>query len=189
MYSISAISPFAESPVSVWQVKADLRIQHSDDDSLLRDYIAAATAYCAFPDGVTGKVLSTQDFVFKTRGADKDGYVYLPATPAQSITTVTYYDSDNASQSLDLADYEFFGNEDTAFIKGVWPALYDRFDAVTVTYKAGFVNPPENVSRAIRLIAAHWYEHRTEVVLGATPSTLPMAAQSLLSISRKGWAS
>jgi uncharacterized phiE125 gp8 family phage protein len=181
-----------EPPVSVAEVKSDLRIEHSEDDATIAALIAAATAMTGAPDGITGKALTTETWTLSVPRADSCGRIFLPITPVQSITSIAYYDADNAVQTLSVSDFYLFANEDTALIEkkdGSWPAVYDRRDAVTVTFVAGFGDAesvPANIRHAIRLMAAHWYEHRLAV--SDRPMTeVPMGAAMLLGASRKGW--
>lgn len=179
-------------PVSVESCKLDLKIQHNADDELLEDYIAAACALVGGKSGIVGKVLTAETWQLKLRAAS--GCVVLPLSPVQSITSISYFDTENTAQTLDVEDFYLYGDEDTAFIEPktgvVWPAVYARRDAITIRFVAGFgtaAEIPKNITRAIRLIVAHWYENRTAVLVGVTAQELPMAVESLLGISRKGW--
>jgi len=179
-------------PVSVESCKLDLKIQHNADDELLEDYIAAACALVGGKSGIVGKVLTAETWQLKLRAAS--GCVVLPLSPVQSITSISYFDTENTAQTLDIEDFYLYGDEDSAFIEPktgvVWPAVYTRRDAITIRFVAGFgtaAEIPKNITRAIRLIVAHWYENRTAVLVGVTAQELPMAVESLLGISRKGW--
>jgi len=46
---------------------------------------------------------------------------------------------------------------------------------------------PESIRQCIRLLVTHWYTNRSAVNVGTTSTEIPMAAQSLISINRKGW--
>lgn len=191
-YILTKLAGDIALPVSVESCKLDLKIQHNADDELLEDYIAAACALVGGKSGIVGKVLTAETWQLKLRAAS--GCVVLPLSPVQSITSITYFDADNISQSLDVDDFALYGDEDSAFIEpktGInWPSVYSRRDAITINFVAGFGAPadvPKNITRAIRLIVAHWYENRTAVLVGVTAQELPLAVESLLGISRKGW--
>lgn len=182
----------ATAPVTVAEVKADLRIEHALEDAKIADLIATATAMAGAPDGITGKSLVTETWALSVPRADSYGRICLPVTPVQSITTITYFDADNAPQSLTVGDFYLYGNEDSAYIElkeGSWPTVYNRRDAVTVTFVTGYgaaAAVPANIRQAIRLMAAHWYEHRVSVAERAL-FEVPMGAAMLLGASRKGW--
>lgn len=193
-FLLKKVAGVVELPVTVASCKLDLKIHASVtvDDSLLQDYITAACALVGGKDGIVGKVLTTETWELKLRAAR--GCVVLPLSPVQSITSISYYDAENVLQELNVDDFYLYGDEDGAFIEpktGVnWPSVYSRRDAIVMRFVAGFgtaADVPANITRAIRLIAAHWYENRTAVLVGVTAQELPLAVESLLNISRKGW--
>lgn len=188
------VAPSA-SPVSVAEVKADLRVDHADEDANIQGLIDAAAAIAGAPNGITGKSLVTETWALSVRCFDAYGRIYLPITPVQSVASITYYDVDDVAQSLDVADFYLYGSEDWAYIEkkdGVLPALRTRLDAITVTFVTGFgaaEDVPENIRQAIRLMVGHWYANRESVVVGAIAAEVPMGAELLLGASRKGWVS
>lgn len=178
-------------PVSVDDVKADLRLEHDDDDGLIQGLIQAATELAGAPNGITGKALATETWALSIRAAGRDSCIHLPVTPVKSLSSITYYDGENQAQSLDVADFYLYGDENWAYVQPktgvVWPSLYDRLDAITVTFVAGFESVPKNIQQGMRLMVSHWYENRLAVVTGTIATELPMAAEMLLGMSRKGW--
>lgn len=181
-----------ESPVSVDSCKLDLKIQHRADDGLLADYIAAACALVGGKDGIVGKVLTNETWEIKFSSVR--GGVAFPLTPVSSVESITYFDSDGVEQELSVDDFILCGDEDYAVLDPkpgvIWPRVANRRDAISIKFVAGYgvaADVPKNISRAIRLIVAHWYENRTAVSVGVTAQELPLAVESLLNISRKGW--
>ena len=106
---------------------------------------------------------------------------YLPVNPVDTITSMSHYDADNASQSLAVGDFDLFKFE-CAYLAPkpdkAWPGLYSRPDALTVVYTAGFgsgSDVPENLKHAIKLIVGDYFETRSETIFGATASKVPLA--------------
>lgn len=191
-YILKKLAGDVELAVSVDDCKVDLKVEEDDEDLLIQDYILAACALVGGKSGIVGKVLTSETWELKLGAAS--GCVVLPLTPVQSITSINYFDTENVSQSLDVDNFYLYGDEDSAFIEPkagfVWPSVYNRRDAITIRFVAGFGAPadvPANITRAIRLIVAHWFENRTAVLVGVTAQELPLAVESLLNISRKGW--
>jgi uncharacterized phiE125 gp8 family phage protein len=192
MNLLKLVTPAADYPVTLAESKADLRIQHTAEDGLIGDYIAAATEYC---QEVVGKKLITQTWDFSIRCADRYERVYFPLLPVGEILSINYFDLDNAEQALDIDDFYFYQFEDLAYIEAKtnidWPRVYDRRDAITIRFTAGatveLVAP--NIKRAIRLLVAHWYECRTAATIGVDVKEVPMGVNNLLGISRIGWVS
>lgn len=188
-YLLNLTDAPAVAPVTVVEVKTDLKIEHDAEDTLLADLILAATDYVS---NVIGKSLVTQTWALSMRRVCNR--VNLPVFPAQSIASISYYDASNVSQSLVVGDFYIYSGEDWAYIEPKagtqWPAMYDRLDAITITFVAGFGDAaavPVTIKQAIRLIAAHWYRNRSPTVTGTIVSKVPMSADSLLSVHRAGW--
>lgn len=185
----------AAFPVTLAEMKSDLRVQHDSEDTLIESLIAAATDYMDLPNGAIGKALINQTWKLSVHQFGNNGRVDIPVTPVQSIASITYFDADNTSQALNANDFYLYGDENSAWIVAKSdtsiPPVYNRLDAISITFVAGFgaasTNIPKSISQAIRLLAAHWYEHRAAVVIGTTVTELPMAVESLINLNRKGW--
>lgn len=185
----------SDVPVTLADIKADLRIQHAAEDELLHSLISAAADFLDAPNGAIGKALISQEWEVSVPCFDRHERIELPITPVMDLLSVQYYDADNNSQTMDVADFYLLGSEDWAYIEAkpdvTVPGVYDRADAITVTFKAGFgANEsavPGSIKQAMRLMVAHWYENRSAVVIGASVAELPMAAQALINMNRKGW--
>jgi len=124
---------------------------------------------------------------------DKFPYEFLlPRSPSSSVTSIKYYDADNAQQTLDSAYYDTdFENEPGRIVQAYsysWPTLYDRLNAVEVIFVAGYgaaaSSVPDAIKTAIKMLAAHTYEHREATLLldsrGGEMVEVPMAVKSLL---------
>lgn len=192
---LSLVTPPSVSPVSVDDCKLQLRIEDTYDDEYIQILIDAATEYVGGRDGLLGnKLLINQTWDYSTTGPDSDGKLCLPFSPVSSIASITYYDGDEVSQTATVSDFNLFGDEDYAYLKpktgNTWPTIYNRPDGITVQFVAGYgaaaSDIPKNITQAILLIVAHWYENRTAVTHGQ-PKEVPMAADSLINMSRKGW--
>jgi uncharacterized phiE125 gp8 family phage protein len=192
---LKRVSAPAKKPVTLTDAKLDCRVDHEFEDTLIESLIAAATDYLDVPNGVIGKALITQTWSLSLPLPDRLYRIHLPVTPVQSIQSITYYDAENQTQSLAVEDFYFHGDEDWAYIEPKdhvnWPGVYDRLDAITVTFVAGFgpepEDVPETIRQAIRLLVVHWFTNRSAVNLGTIATEIPMAAQSLIAINRKGW--
>lgn len=183
------------SVVTLSDVKLDLRVDHDFEDTLIQSLIQAATEYLEAPSGVLGKAFLTQTWKLSARGPDSDCRIYIPVTPVQSIEAISYFNTDNVEQVLAITDFHLYGDENWAYLTPKddieWPDLFDRLDALTITFKAGFgdaeTDVPETIRQIVRLLVTHWYTNRSAVNLGTIATEIPMAAESLISVNRKGW--
>jgi uncharacterized phiE125 gp8 family phage protein len=161
--ALKAVRTVAPSgyPVSLIDVKAQLHVDHSDDDQRIEFLIQAATAHV---EKLLGRALVTQtwrqDF---SAFADE---LRLDVGNLIAVTSITYYDADGASQTLGTSVYGAFTDEAGPYIAlkpdQSWPATAERDDAVRVTWTAGDGSTQFAVSAddraAIILLIKDWYD-------------------------------
>jgi uncharacterized phiE125 gp8 family phage protein len=187
---VRTVAP-SELPVSVVAAKAHLRIDHNDEDAVVEGLIRAAASYLDGNDGVLGKAIVNQTWqVDMSAFADP---VRLPLTPVQSVTSITYFDALNATQTVPPANYALFADVLGSYVQPIggaaWPAVYARADAIRITFVAGYgpaAAVPEAITQLILLLVGHWYENREAVVVGPSVAPLPMAVEALLA-AKKSW--
>lgn len=169
------------SPVSLAEAKAHLRVYGTDDDGLIAGYLMAAVQSA---EKQTNLLLATQTWEMTLDQFPTDGNVRLPRSPVQSITSITYVDSAGATQTITAGDYGLDKDVAPACIAPtfgkVWPTPRVQPNAVTVRFVAGYTQIPEPIRAAILLLVGHLYENREAVMVGQSPSELPMGVESLL---------
>lgn len=94
-----------------------------------------------------------------------DDEIYLPKRPIQSITSITYYDSLNAQQTLSTSVYGLDAAARAVRLKHmqIWPFMLDRWDAMTVTYVCGYTSSslvPAAAKQAMLLLVGKYFENR-----------------------------
>jgi len=170
---IVQVTPSNALPVSLSDARLQCSLLDDRHDDLLLSYILAAAAYV---EGYTRARLATQTVRF-TGGSFP---VRLPIYPVQSITTVQYFDSDNASQTLTSADYYITVGGINPKITPVvsWPSVYTRPDAVSITAEVGFSSTPADIKAAVLMRVKEMFDRRGESVSGAslTPSAISIAS-------------
>lgn len=185
------VTPPSATPLALADVKAHLNIDFDADDTLLGALIQAATDHLDGWSGVLGRCLVTQtwrqsfeEFTGRT--------LRLPFPGAASITSVTYQDADDATQTVApesyalkedaLGAYLFFAESFTV------PETFYRPDAVSVTFTAGYGAAdavPQAIKQAMLLLIGHWYENREAVNIGNIPTEIPMAMNALIAPYRR----
>lgn len=175
-------------------MKNFLKVDVSDDDTLIDDLIGAAAAHMDGRDGVLGRALLTQtwtlaldDFPCETWDDPYAG-IRVPLPPLQSVSSITYLDGQGVEQTLATSVYAV----DTASQPGIislksgqsWPGVQDVRNAVTITFVAGYGDTASALPRPLRLAAqqlvATWYDNRPSVVIGTISSVLPHAFPRLI---------
>lgn len=179
--------------VSLADAKAQLRVDHDDEDTLIAGLVAAAEGHLDGADGVLRRALVTQTW---EESFPHFAYsMFLKLGPVQSITSVKYYDADNAEQTVSASVYNLYETPGKAYVQQAsgqsWPAqTYSRDDAVTIRYVCGYgaaADVPDAIVHAAKLLLSHYYEHRTAVTAGAIPAVLPLGVAALTAPYRRHW--
>jgi uncharacterized phiE125 gp8 family phage protein len=187
------IVPPAQLPVSLLELKAQIRYDASDEDALLQGYLQAAVDTA---EEYTGLALLTQTWQ-QSLPAFADP-MFLHRRPLIAVgsplvaVTVQYLDGDEALQTLSDTGYRVTGIGGDHVLAAVrlgygqsWPITRQHDEAVRITYTAGYGSSPTDVPQVIRhailMLAATWFGYREDVVMGSTVSDeLPFASKALL---------
>jgi len=169
----------ASEAISLTEVKNQLRIASStaDHDSL-RGYISAIRHRT---ETFLAKTLITSTWEYKI-----DAFcpvINLPMAPVQSVTTISYVDTDGATQTFTDFQVDASGRLAPAYSFS-WPSTRNQFDAVTITYIAGELNAgevQEDIKYAMLLWIGACDVQRENLVVGAgVIVSQPKIAENLL---------
>lgn len=180
------------TPITLAEVKAQLRVEHSDDDTLLTRLINVAVAYTDVK-GALGQAMITQKWG-QWLGPNPPKEVKLILGPVQDVTAVKYYDTDGVLQTDDFNNYQVFGTESYTVISPKtgfsWPTTQQRSDAIKIEYQIGFgdatTDVPETIRHALMLLIGHWYDNRENTQMDEL-SNIPFGYMELLNIHRACW--
>ena len=176
----------AVTTVSVAEARDHCRVDTYDEDVLISGLIDAAVSHLYGYSGVLGRCLVTQTWRQDySRFTDP---LRLPIGNLLSMSSVSYYDSSDASQTASATLYAALEDQTGPYValkyNQQWPQTYTREDAVRVTWTAGYGPAATDVPAAIRhamlLMIGHWFENREASVVGVSVADLPMAVNSLL---------
>lgn len=175
--------PTAE-PVTLAEAKAHLRVSIADDDGLIAGYILAARRYA---EGYTRRSFCTQTWNY-TLDHDwpwmcVDEYykrrIMLPLPPLQSVSSITYVDTDGATQTLASDQYVVRTDETSGIIEEAynvtWPVVRCQSAAMTVQFVAGWAQVPDEIRTAIMLHVEMLHDRNPQ-----DRETLEMARDALL---------
>jgi uncharacterized phiE125 gp8 family phage protein len=185
--TVVTAEPAAE-PITLEQAKAQCRAEGtSADDALFDSYIKSARIHVEKYCGIR---LVTQTIVM--RCSSFCDFASLADGPLQSITSISYLDTDGAAQALDAAVYQpvLFGLSPNIRLKPnqSYPTIYSAEDAITVTAQAGYGAAgvvPAPIVHAIKLLVGQWYDNRSPIALGESVSEIPNSVAALLSNYRR----
>ena len=192
--SLTRATPPAVEPVSVSEAKAHLRVDISDDDSYISTLITAAREWCE--QYLDRTLINTQ----WTMRLDSFPYeIELPRPPiATSGTTtavsLTYTLGDDSTATLSTTAYRVDRHSTPGVVRqlraGTWPANLDDYNAVAVTWWAGYgasgASVPAAIRHAILMLVGHWYESRSSVLTGSISKEIEFGVKSLLDSQRWG---
>lgn len=151
-------------PVTLAEAKAHLRVDSTDEDTLITAMITAATETA---EQITGRAIMTQTWELTLDGFPSE--FELTRVPVASVTSVKYLDMDGVQQTLSNALYLVRTADDFGFAKVApaynteWPLAQDSFDSVAVRFVAGYANAaavPESIKAWVKLTVSAMYENR-----------------------------
>lgn len=147
-----------------------LRTANGDvEDDVIEAYLRAAIQ-AAEQD--TRRALELQTWELVLSGFPW-GAIELPRPPLLAVTSVAYYDDDEAEQTLTASPAQYLTVPSgrytraklTPLVGETWPTTPARLDAVTITYEAGFADPRDGeyqlIKSGIGLMVDELYKQRS----------------------------
>lgn len=184
--ALTLVTGPAVEPVSVSEAKSHLRVDISDDDTLIGTLITVARTHV---EQHLRRALVTQvwDLVLD---CFPGAVLRLPLPPLASVTSITYTDVDGNGGTVSAGDYLVDVDEEPGRVvlksAATWPAVVLREAAgVRVRFSAGYgaaADVPEPIKQAILLLVGSLYENREDVLVaqGVTVMRIPFGVQALL---------
>ncbi|MEZ5913092.1 MAG: head-tail connector protein [Paracoccaceae bacterium] len=170
-------------PVQAFKEHLRLGTGFADDgtqDGLAEAFLRAAIAAI---EGRTGKALLTREFRWSLYAWRDEAAQALPLAPVTMITSVTMYDRDGLDTVVDRARYQLMADTHrpkVAATGAILPGI-PVGGSVDIVFEAGFgfdwAEVPPDLAQAVFLLAAHYYEHRSE---GSEPKAMPFGVMSLI---------
>ncbi len=170
-------------PITLAEAKSHLRVDTTDDDTLITSLILGARH---FIENYTGRQIIQATWVLKRKGFFTE--LYLPKAPLSSVSSIQYIDGDGATQTLAASTYTVDADSNPgrivlAYLQN-WPTVRDEIHNVTITFVSGYgtatTDVPEPIRQAMRLLVAHFYETREPYIIGTSAGAVPFAVESLL---------
>lgn len=155
-----------DEPVTLEEAKAHLRVDFTEDDTLITSLVAAAREqaenYICAPIRCRTETKTTKGF---------PACYHLPHLV--SVESIEY-------GGETFSDFVVLGD----MVSGDWPSTNEL---VEITYKAGYPlddneeqTVPQVIKQAMLLTVGHLYENRETVITGTISTELPMTTEALL---------
>jgi uncharacterized phiE125 gp8 family phage protein len=194
--SVVTSEPLVE-PLTVQEVKDNLKITGTDEDTRLGALIKSARLWC---EGYTNR-----SFIKQTRTQYMDDFwqpcdyrpirdrsaIELLQGPLLEVTGTTviavrYYDENDTLQTVSAGDYWIDAKRPIPriYVKESWPTTKVRPNAVEIEYYAGYgttaAEVPQYFKDAMHLYIAHCYENRVPEITGVSISAFELGIKRLL---------
>jgi len=167
--------------ITVADLKAHLRVTHTQEDTLISALRSAAISWVEEHCNIKLGSYTARGYLPDWRVA------YFPIGPVTAITEVKYQttaDKDYTTDLTTLGTTLWYTDEITQPARIAfrdYPTTYDyALTPVVVTFTAGYTTMPAPVLQAIRLLVAHMYENRQEEVTGTITTRLKFGLEALL---------
>lgn len=183
--AFTIITPPATEPITLEEIKQQLKIDWIEEDVLLAGYIKAAREFC---EQFQNKAYVTQTLEKTLDQIPYNRIIELNKPPLKNVVKVSYTDINGITTDVDSSNYF----TDTKSIPGRIIFKKDfsisvklqEINAISVIYTAGnTINEvPQKVKIAIMLLVGHWYKNREAT--GQNIKEIDFAVSALLSPDR-----
>jgi uncharacterized phiE125 gp8 family phage protein len=165
-------SSASQEPITLEEAKQHLRIDIDDDNLIIDSLISVAREYA---EAVTGRALITQTWkaYLEDWPSDKD-YIELPFPPLQSVSSITYTNSDLTINTWSTSYWETStqcepGRVNLSYGES-WPtATLNVGLPICITFVAGYGTPddvPDLIKAGMKVDLMDLYDNRASIVIG-----------------------
>jgi len=166
MSSIILVTDATTEVLTLAEIKTFLRIDGNDFDSILTPFIKVSRQ---IGENITGREFVEKEFKLYLDTFPQCNGIEVKRSKLKSITSIQYYDVNNALQTLSSADYYFTNDADYSSIyinnDKTFPTTYERKQAVIITFKADYPNRPEAIKQACLSVCSYLYENAGDCVV------------------------
>ncbi len=180
--TIAELMPPAAEPITLAEVKAHLRLDASDEDTLLAGLMRAAREYL---EGQMGLALIARTFRLYLDDWPAARVIQIARGPVQTIETVTVYDASGMPVEVDATGYVLDGMARPArLVLPSRPGTERALNGIEIDFTAGFgesgAEVPDTLKRALLLHVAAMYELRGVLSLDDQPGAVPQGYDRLV---------
>lgn len=190
-YKLKLITPPVLEPLTTAEAKAHLRVDFSDDDTVIDGYVKAAREMA---EAYTWRAFLTQTWDLFLDQFPCGDRLNLPRPPLQSVTGVYYTPEGAAEQTWASSNYhvDTYGEPGGVVLRTgyTWPSdTLQSVNGVRVRFVAGWTAAnllPVSLVQGVKLVLGHFYENREGIVIaqGVSIAELPMGIQWVLDAER-----
>lgn len=161
------ITEATSEPITLNEVKNHLRIDGADHDLIVTPLIKTSR--------LIGEKITGRDFIEKEWRTYLDYFpncnyegIEIRKSKLLSITSIQYYDENNALQTLSSSNYYITNEADYSSIyinkDKSFPRTYCRKQAVIITFKTSFPNFPQDLKQAMLSVCSYLFENAGDCI-------------------------
>jgi uncharacterized phiE125 gp8 family phage protein len=178
------LAPPTVEPITLAEAKSFLRVAHGDDDGLITSLVAAARAHV---ETATRRALLAQTWRIVRDAWPAGGRIAVTPAPLIGVVAARIRDEHGEPHALDTAAFSFVAGAvpaELAFVPWSLPSPGVDESGIEIDVELGHgasaaAVPPQLV-HAVRLLTAHWYEHRGILASGQAGAPLPVSITALI---------
>jgi len=171
-------------PVTVAEAKAHLRVDGTNEDTLIASLILTSRLHI---ETALGLAFITQGWTLLLDAWPTEKSMELPLRPLQSIDEVRVLSAEGDAAVVEATTYlvDIVGVPPRLVRTGVlWPAPGQAANGIEIDFTAGFgslaSDVPSPLRQALLLLIAHWHEHRDPIEIGSPATAIPAGVAELL---------
>jgi uncharacterized phiE125 gp8 family phage protein len=154
---LSVVTESAETAVTLSEVKAWLKIDHTEDDDKLEELISSATVTI---ESFINQAIITKTFLYVTDNIvvdeNYDMALYLPYQPI-SMSFVKVYDTDNTANTI--TDYERYNRKIVFTDLDITPRANEAYQVqFTAGVASNATTAPADIKIVLKEIVAFFYD-------------------------------
>lgn len=169
------------SIVTLREMKIHLRITGEDSDEDIAEAVLDAASTLHGLDGILNRSLYPTTFRRYLSRFPKCVPIELPYPPLIGVTGFSYRNGDSPAPQVPAGDYVV---DNTGLVGSIhllpdlsWPDVVTARQAIAITYTAGYTAVPRAVKRAVKLLAAHFFENREATIIDRRQLLIDRAIQ------------
>lgn len=169
MSALKLFAAPASEPLTLSDTKNFLKVEHTTDDSLITMLISGARIAA---EGITNRALITQTWDFYI-DQFPPWEQYIPFPSLQSITSIKYYDTDGALQTLASNQYRADLVSEPARVEPafglIWPITRWQSNAVVIRFVCGYgaaADVPAGILNWMLMRIRTMYDNRAQIEIG-----------------------
>ncbi|MDM9647982.1 head-tail connector protein [Rhizobium sp. S163] len=176
------ITPPASEPITLAETKSHLRLDDTNEDTLLASLIRTAREHL---ERTTGLSLIAQTWRLYLDSIPEDGVIQIARGPVQAIESLTLYDAAGEELQLPLTGHILDGHARPARLmlgRAVSPG--QPINGIEIDFTAGFgesgAEVPDTLKRAMLMHVAQMFAFRGTVAIEDQPADIPAGYDRLI---------